>query len=96
MKSKLYLPISLAIVSIMSCKAQQKTTISTITLSNNSNIELLDKAITIKRAVIDKKYIQNFPLLICNNDTIPSQVNDLDGDGKWDELFVIANFASKE
>ena len=96
LKHKLYLPVALTIMGFMGCKAQQKKTISTILLSNNANIELLDKAIPIKRSAIDKTYVQNFPLLICKTDTIPSQVNDLDGDGKWDELFVVANFAAKE
>jgi len=96
LKHKLYLPVALTIMGFMGCKAQQKKAISTILLSNNSNIELLDKAIAIKRSAIDKTYVQNFPLLICKTDTIPSQVNDLDGDGKWDELFVVANFAAKE
>lgn len=95
-KLKLCLPLAVTIMAFTGGKAQQKTAISTITLSNNANIELLDKAISIKRAVIDKSYTKTFPLLICKTDTIPSQVNDLDGDGKWDELFVVANFASKE
>lgn len=95
-KFKIFLPVALTIIGFMECKAQQKKAISTILLSNNSNIELLDKAISIKRSAIDKTYVQNFPLLICKTDTIPSQVNDLDGDGKWDELFVVANFAAKE
>lgn len=95
-KLKLCLPLAVTIMAFTGGKAQQKTAISTITLSNNANIELLDKAISIKRAVIDKSYTKTFPLLICRTDTIPSQVNDLDGDGKWDELFVVANFASKE
>lgn len=95
-KLKLCLPLAVTIMAFTGGKAQQKMAISTITLSNNANIELLDKAISIKRAVIDKSYTKTFPLLICRTDTIPSQVNDLDGDGKWDELFVVANFASKE
>ncbi len=95
-KFKLYLPIAAAIMAFVGSNAQQKTAITSITLSNNSNIELLDKAISIKRIVVDKSYTKTFPLLICKKDTIPSQVNDLDGDGKWDELFVVANFASKE
>jgi hypothetical protein len=95
-KFKLYLPVAAAIMAFVGSNAQQKTAITSITLSNNSNIELLDKAISIKRIVVDKSYTKTFPLLICKKDTIPSQVNDLDGDGKWDELFVVANFASKE
>ena len=98
MKPKLtiYLPVVIAIMAFTGCKAQQKRTIATITLSNNSTIELSDKAVTIKRSGIDKNNTKNFPLLICKTDTIPSQVNDLDGDGKWDELFLVTHFAAKE
>ncbi|MBC7846448.1 MAG: DUF4861 domain-containing protein [Flavobacterium sp.] len=92
----LYLPLALSIMAFTGCKAQQKTTNSTITLFNNSAIELSDKAVTIKRSGIDKNNTQNFPLLICKTDTIPSQVNDLDGDGQWDELFLVTHFAAKE
>ncbi|SHG13590.1 protein of unknown function [Flavobacterium fluvii] len=95
-KFKLFLPATLVVFSFMGSNAQQNKEISTITLSNNSNMELPDKAVSIKRVTIDKNYTKNFPLLIYKTDTIPSQVNDLDGDGKWDELFVVANFASKE
>lgn len=95
-KLKLFLPVALTSLALLSCKAQQKTTNSTITLSNNSTIELSDKAVTIKRSGIDNDNTQNYPLLICKNDTIPSQVNDLDGDGKWDELFLVAHFSAKE
>ena len=95
-KLKLFLPVVLTSLALISCKAQQKKVITTITLSNNSTIELSDKALTIKRNGIDNNDTTNFPLLICKTDTIPTQVNDLDGDGKWDELFVVANFSSKE
>jgi hypothetical protein len=94
-KLKLYLPVAAAIMSFLGCKAQQKI-ISDITLTNNSNIELSDKAVTIKRSNIDKNNTKNYPLLICKTDTIPSQVNDLDGDGKWDELFLVTHFAANE
>jgi hypothetical protein len=96
LKHKLYLPVALTVMTLMSCKAQQNKSVSTITLSNNSTIELSDKAVAIKRSGIDKNNTKNFPLLICKTDTIPSQVNDLDGDGKWDELFVVTHFAANE
>ena len=94
-KIKLYLPVALTIMAFVGCKAQQNKTTATITLSNDSKIELSEKAVTIKRSLIDKKDTKKFPLLICKNDTIPSQVNDLDGDGKWDELFLVTHFAAK-
>ena len=69
-KLKLCLPLAVTIMAFTRGKAQQKMAISTITLSNNANIELLDKAISIKRAVIDKSYTKTFPLLICRTDKI--------------------------
>ena len=85
------------LIGIANCKAQQKKPISTIILSNASDIELIDKPIVIKRNSIDKTgTVAGFPILIYKTDTIASQVNDLDGDGKWDELFVLDNFAAKE
>lgn len=95
-KFRVFLAVILTTFAIMNGKAQQSKAISIIFLSNGTNIELLDKAIAIKRSQIDKSDTQNFPLLICKTDTIPTQVNDLDGDGKWDELFVVANFSAKE
>lgn len=96
MKSKLYLPVALAALLIMSCKAQKATT-STISLSNDSDMKLTDKAVIIKRSAIDKTgSTKDFPLLVYKNEPIPSQVNDLDGDGKWDELFFVTNFSAKE
>lgn len=99
MKSKfqLYLPAIAAIMVFSSSMAQQKKAVTTLFLSNASDVALIDKPITIKRNTIDKAGTSvGFPLLIYKNDTIASQVNDLDGDGKWDELFILDNFAAKE
>lgn len=96
-KFKLFLPMAVAVISCMGCKAQQKKPVSSLFFSNGSNLELIDKAIVVKRAVLDKaKQSKGFPLLICKNDTLQSQVNDLDGDGVWDELFILANFTAAE
>ncbi|MBP6758735.1 MAG: DUF4861 domain-containing protein [Flavobacterium sp.] len=96
-KFKLYLPAVAAIMVFSNSLAQQKKVVSSLLLSNGSNLELMDKAIVIKRAVLDKaKLSKGFPLLICKNDTLQSQVNDLDGDGVWDELFIVANFTAAE
>lgn len=91
-KLRLLLPVGVAVLSAMSCKAQQN-----ITLTNDSDLKLNDKAIIIKRSLIDKAgTAKDFPLLSFNNEPIPSQVNDLNGDGKWDELFVVTDFSAKE
>ncbi len=94
---KSHLTVTLAVIVLMGCKADQKRTTSTITLTNNSDLVLSEKAVTVKRSLIDgNESKKGFPLLIYKTDTIPSQVNDLDGDGKWDELFLITPFAAKE
>jgi hypothetical protein len=62
---------------------------SEITLSNNSEITLTDKAISIERSKITSPETGDYyPLIISSRgDTIASQLNDLNGDNKWDELF---------
>lgn len=97
MKHTLLLPVAATIMTFMGVHAQQKKVIATLFLSNASDVELIDKPITIKRIMIDKAGTAvGFPLLISKTDTLASQVNDLDGDGKWDELFILGNFTAKE
>jgi hypothetical protein len=97
MKIKIYLSIALAVLILSSCKAQQKTTGTTITLKNTADLAVPQKAITIKRSQLNvKEDSKVYPILIFKTDTIPAQLNDLDGDGKWDELFLVTDFAPKE
>ena len=96
MKSKLCLSIALSAMIFISCKAQ-KSQSTKIVLTNNSDVALSQKAISIKRSTLKLKGIEkSFPIVLQNSDTIPAQVNDLDGDGKWDELFFTADFSAKE
>lgn len=64
----------------------------TIVLTNHSKIALKDKAVTIKRklfpGIADG---HKYPLIMSGTDTIPSQLDDLNGDNKWDELFFVAD-----
>jgi hypothetical protein len=96
-KRMIYLPITLVALLFVSCKTHVTGTEKEIVLTNNSNLELADQPISIARSLLSvKQGVINYPLLIYKTDTIPSQVNDLDGDGKWDELFLVANFSAKE
>lgn len=88
-KFKMSLPLFMVATVFLACNvvAQQKKATS-ITLTNAAEIALTDKAVSIKRNSIDASLNQKgFPLLTYNGVVVPSQVNDLDGDGKWDELF---------
>ncbi|KFF03397.1 DUF4861 domain-containing protein [Flavobacterium reichenbachii] len=95
--TKIYVSIALSVLFLGNSKAQQKNVGQQIILKNTSDLALSQKAVSIKRTqllVKDTKAI--FPILISKTDTIPAQVNDLDGDGKWDEIFLTADFSPKE
>lgn len=84
-------------LALVNCKEAKETIVPMIALTNNSDIELSQKAVAVDRALIDReKNSKGFPLLTRGSDTIPSQVNDLDGDGVWDELFLVTDFAPRE
>jgi hypothetical protein len=94
---KYYATIALSVLIFASCNAQKKSAGNTIVLTNTATVEVPQKAISIKRNQLSlNKPAGNFPVLIYKNDTIPAQVNDLDGDGKWDELFLVTDFSPKE
>lgn len=96
-KFNLCLPAALVMVLFVGCKVYKNNTETGIVLTNNSNLKLTDKPISIARKLLPvNNSLNNYPVLIYKEDTIPSQVNDLDGDGKWDELFVVTNFSAKE
>ncbi|WP_308991083.1 DUF4861 domain-containing protein [Mariniflexile litorale] len=83
------------VLQFMACKTQKHTV--TIKLTNPSDNLLIDKAITIRRnqlPIIDS--INKYPLLINKTDTIPSQINDTNDDGEWDELFFVIDISAKE
>lgn len=79
-----------------SCSSIQQT--QGFELKNNSEVNLVDKPISIKRAFLRLSPRDNFyPLLLSNKgDTIPSQLDDLDGDHKWDELFFLIDLRAGE
>ena len=94
---KFYAPFALSVLIFANCNAQKKSNGNTIVLKNTSTIEVPQKAISIKRNQLSvNKQTGTYPVLIYKNDTIPAQVNDLDGDGKWDELFIVTDFDPKE
>ncbi|WP_294960766.1 DUF4861 domain-containing protein [uncultured Flavobacterium sp.] len=92
-----YIPIVLFTALFTSCKVSQSVSEKTIILKNSSSLALSQKAIAIKRENIGEKNIKGtFPILLSKTDTIPAQTNDLNGDGKWDELFFTVDFLPNE
>lgn len=94
---KLSLSIVITALSLTACKSiKMEHTTSKVVLTNDSNFKLTDKAVSIKRNLLPVPNANEIPLLLFQNDTIPSQINDTDGDGKWDELFFVTNFLPSE
>ncbi|PTS97814.1 DUF4861 domain-containing protein [Flavobacterium sp. HMWF030] len=91
-------PISAVLLMVfMNCNAQKKTVVEKVVLKNTTELQLTEMAISIKRSQFSlKEKINQYPVLIYKADTIPAQVNDLNGDGKWDELFFVADFSPNE
>ena len=69
-------------------------------LTNPLPVDRPDETIIITRADIEAKFgvvPEGFaPILKLNGQNVPSQADDLDGDGKWDELAFIVNFKASE
>ncbi|GGF51592.1 DUF4861 domain-containing protein [Echinicola rosea] len=90
-KHLFFLPL-VACLSVGGCEPKVDDDAS-ITVSNPSQIDLVQKPIRISRSALDTTYrIGMAPLLISGaEDTIPSQLVDTDGDGQWDELFFLVD-----
>ncbi|CAN5706427.1 DUF4861 domain-containing protein [soil metagenome] len=98
MKNSLAFMMFLMVVFTLSCTSGKHAGGQQITLTNTANIKLSNKAITIKRAELSQLPAgDKFPLLLAEaGDTIPAQLNDLDGDQQWDELFFVTNLAANK
>lgn len=64
-----------------------------ITISNPTAVDLTDKAVSIERSQLSNVPTGvAYPLIISvQGDTVPSQLNDLNGDKQWDELFLVVD-----
>lgn len=93
---KTIIGITLVLLFLTQCQTASET--MEITLTNNSAIALTDKAISIERAQITMpKLDKYYPLIIsATSDTIASQLNDLNGDNEWDELFFVVDLPATE
>jgi hypothetical protein len=96
-KTKFYAPLLIVPILFTSCKVAQQSSDKVIIVKNTSELTLSQKAVSITRKKLSSESLTNtYPILICKNDTIPAQFNDLNGDGKWDELFFTADFSPNE
>ena len=97
MKFKNLLYTLLAGASLIACSSANHTMI----ISNTSNVQLTDKGIGYSRVLLEKNFgvlpENEIPFLkISEEELIPCQLEDLDGNGKWDNLFTVISFEPKE
>lgn len=79
------------------CKNEPKQKVIVITLTNSADVFLMDKGVTLdKEMMAVKDSLEKYPIIVNGKDTIPSQMDDIDNDGVWDELFFVTNFKPKE
>tara|TARA_R110002050_G_scaffold286121_1_gene436277 strand:- start:72075 stop:73367 length:1293 start_codon:yes stop_codon:yes gene_type:complete len=96
-KIALYFSLFFTISSSLNCENVKKNESITISLTNTSDITLIDKDVTLTRKMIANDIgLINDLVVLDGKDTIPSQTNDTNNDGAWDELFFVANFKPKE
>lgn len=73
---------------------------NTLVLTNPLAIDRADETIVLKRADVEAKFgvapEGTAPVLKLNGQAVPSQADDMDKDGKWDELAFCVNFKASE
>lgn len=83
-------------LTLLACSGIDKRTFY-LTLENPSEIGLVNKPIRISKEELKIDWNdEKWPLLVSGPDTLGCQLNDLDQDGQWDELFILGDFAPKE
>jgi hypothetical protein len=91
------IPILMVCCVLSSCSSESVNNSIPIIISNTSYNELIDYPISIKREELNIKAIGKYPFLTKDSgDTISVQLDDLDGDGQWDEMFFVINLAPSQ
>lgn len=95
MRNSKLLGVVVVLSTMLSCSNSQ-----TLVLTNPLAVDRADEAIVLSRATVEQRYgaVPDglAPVVSLNNAFLPSQVDDLDGDGKWDEFVFVANFKASE
>ncbi len=85
----------LIVAALFSCKKE-----TTITVRNEMNVDRTDELIVLKRESIEQKMALKDGMLpvfkLTDGTLIPGQVDDLDGDGNWDEAAIFIDFKAGE
>jgi hypothetical protein len=91
----LFILSAVLLVVITSCTKK-----NTLVLTNPLAVDRTDETIIMNRADVEAKFgavPEGFaPILKLNGQNVPSQVDDLNADGKWDELVFLVNLKASE
>lgn len=76
-----------------SCQSEKESQQQEIVLTNQSSVNLTDKAIAVNRNKLSAiPEGDMYPVLLTQaGDTVAAQLDDLDNDNKWDELFFVTD-----
>jgi len=92
---KLIIVSTAFLIVFSSCTQKNK-----LVLTNPLAVDRADETIILKRADVEAKFgivpEGSAPVLKLNGQAVPSQVDDLDMDGNWDELVFCLNFKASE
>lgn len=95
MRRNFFMALAAGTVICCSCAKEKQ-----VLVSNPMDEARTDEVEVLTRQQLEADFPQAktdlLPLLINGTDTIPSQADDLDGDGKWDELAFLVNLQPKE
>ncbi|MFD3003560.1 DUF4861 domain-containing protein [Pontibacter toksunensis] len=78
---------------LLSCQSEKENQQQEIVLTNQSSVDLTDKAVAVNRDKLSGIPEGDlYPVLLTQaGDTVAAQLDDLDGDNKWDELFFVTD-----
>ncbi|MFV0521841.1 MAG: DUF4861 domain-containing protein [Mangrovibacterium sp.] len=96
MKSYKFIPAFLLMTALLSCSKEP-----VISVKNNLNEARADEVIVLKRAELESALKLNeknnlLPVVKLNGKYVPTQLDDMNRDGNWDELAFIVNIGANE
>lgn len=95
-KSFWMIPLSLA----LACTADRETGQTSLTIQNPTDTQRPDELVVLTRNELESRlgeFGDSLTVLVYDNETpVPSQVDDLDKDGQWDELAFVYNLSPNQ
>ncbi|MFV0506136.1 MAG: DUF4861 domain-containing protein [Bacteroidales bacterium] len=92
---KYNLLLSCVVAAFLFCSCQHE--LGQVIVKNPTSGARSDETVVLKRSQLVEQGTEDvLPVLVHGKDTLASQVDDMDRDGKWDELAFIVNLAGNE